>query len=134
MSDSSAPQPDPRFIRELYDRYPEMVTKGDVDGIVALYAPDATIEDPIGSPLHRGSEAIRAFYQAAAGTITMKRTGPVRVAGREAATPLVVLIGPEGKQQVLDIISVMTFRPDGKIASMRAYWSADAMRPATAED
>ena len=30
--------------------------------------------------------AIRAFYEAAAGTVTMKRTGPVRVAGHEAAT------------------------------------------------
>ena len=69
-------------------RYPEMVTKGDVDGIVALYADDATIEDPIGSPLHRGIDAIRKFYQAAAGTVTMKRVGPVHVAGREAATPL----------------------------------------------
>ena len=56
------------------------------------------------------------------------------VAGREAATPLKVLIGPEGKQQVIDIISVMAFRDDGKIASMRAFWSADAIRPATPED
>jgi len=29
---------DPNQIRKLYDRYPEMVTKGDADGIVALYA------------------------------------------------------------------------------------------------
>ena len=125
---------DAQQIRKLYDRYPEMVTKGDVDGIVALYAEDATIEDPIGSALHRGADAIRAFYKAAAGTVTMKRTGPVHVAGREAATPLVVLLGPDGAQQALDIISVMTFREDGKIASMRAYWSFDALRPATPED
>ena len=124
---------DANQIRKLYDRYPEMVTKGDVDGIVALYAADATIEDPIGSPVHRGTDAIRTFYKAAVG-ITMKRVGPVHVAGREAATPLKVLIGPVGKQQVIDIISVMAFHEDGKIASMRAFWSADAIRPATPED
>ena len=28
---------DPDFIRQLYDRYPELVTKGDVDAIVDLY-------------------------------------------------------------------------------------------------
>ena len=56
------------------------------------------------------------------------------VAGNEAATPLVVLMGPEGQQQVLDIISVMTFDDTGKIQTMRAYWSFDALRPATAED
>jgi steroid delta-isomerase len=125
---------DAQYIRKLYDRYPEMVTKGDVEGIVALYAADATIEDPIGSPPHRGIDAVRKFYQAAAGTVTMKRVGPVHVAGREAATPLRVLIGPEGQKQVLDIISVMAFDDDGKIASMRAFWSFDAMRPATPED
>ncbi len=125
---------DAQYIRKLYERYPEMVTKGDVEGIVALYADEATIEDPIGAPLHRGIDAIRKFYQAAAGTVTMKRVGPVHVAGREAATPLRVLIGPEGQKQALDIISVMAFDDDGKIASMRAFWSFDAMRPATPED
>ncbi len=125
---------DPNFVRKLYDRYPELVTKGDVDAIVDLYAEDATIEDPIGSELRAGRDAIREFYQAAAGTITMKRTGPVRVAGDEAATPLVVLIGPEGQQQALDVISVMTFDHASKIKTMRAYWSFDALRPATADD
>ncbi len=125
---------DANHIRQVYERYPEMVTKGDVEGIVELYSDDATIEDPIGSELHRGRDAIRAFYKAAAGTITMKCTGPVRVAGNEAATPLVVLIGPEGQQQALDIISAMVFDDKGKITSMRAFWSMDAMRPATPED
>ena len=126
--------PDANHIRQIYDRYPEMVSKGDIDGILELYAENATIEDPIGSDLRVGTEAIRAFYEAAAGTITMKRTGPVRVAGSEAATPLVVLLGAEGEQQALDIISVMTFDDAGKITSMRAWWSFDAIRPATAED
>lgn len=125
---------DAKHVRELYDRYPEMVSKGDVDGIVALYADDATLEDPIGSELRCGKAAIREFYAASAGLVSMRRTGPVRVAGREAATPLVVLLGPEDERQALDIISVMVFDDDGKIASMRAFWSFDGMRPATAED
>ncbi len=125
---------DANHIRQVYDRYPEMVTKGDVDGIVALYADDASIEDPIGSDLQRGKEAIRKFYQASAGTVHMKRTGPTRVAGGEAAAPMVVLMGPKGVQQALDIISVMVFGDDGRITSMRAFWSFDAMRAATAED
>ena len=89
---------DANHIRHVYERYSEMVTKGDVEGIVELYTEDATIEDPIGSDLRRGRDAIREFYKAAAGTITMKRSGPVRVAGNEAATPLLILMGPEGLQ------------------------------------
>jgi steroid delta-isomerase len=126
---------DAEHIRQIYERYPEMVSKGDVEGIVALYADTATIEDPIGSELRRGTDAIRAFYEASAGSITMRRTGPARVAGLEAATPLVVLMGPEGPdQKALDVISAMAFDVDGKITSMRAYWSFDGMRPATDED
>ena len=125
---------DPNHIRQVYERYFKMVNKGDVDGILELYTDDATVEDPIGSELRRGSDGVRAFYEASAGTIVMKRSGPVRVAGNEAATPLVVLIGPEGQQQALDIISHMVFDDEGKITSMRAFWSLDAMRPATDED
>lgn len=126
--------PDANHIRQVYDRYFGMVTKGDVDGIVELYADDATIEDPIGSELVRGSDAIRGFYEASAGKIIMKLTGPVRVAGNEAATPMCVLMGPEGERSALDIISTMVFNEQGRITSMRAFWSFDAMRPATAED
>jgi steroid delta-isomerase len=127
--------PDPQHIRDLYDRYPKLVTDGDVESIVALYASDATIEDPIGSPLHHGTEGVRGFYESSVtAAIVMKRTGPVRVAGSEAATPLIVKIGPPGQQQVIDIISVMTFDDEGKIKTMRAYWSPDAIRPATDQD
>lgn len=126
--------PEADHIRQVYDRYLERVTRGDIDGIVELYADDATIEDPIGSELRRGRDAIRAFYEASAGRIVMKRSGPVRVAGNEAATPLCVLMGPEGQRSALDVISTMVFDEAGRIAAMRAYWSFDAMRPATPED
>ena len=33
-----------------------------------------------------------------------------------------------------DDLHIAPFREDGKIASMRAFWSFDAMRPATPED
>lgn len=121
--------PDPSRIRAVYDRYIELASKGDVDGVVGLYTEDATIEDPIGSELHRGVDAIRAFYQASAGTFTIERTGPTRVAGHEAATPFQIQLGPVGQQQALDVISTMVFDDDAKIRSMRAYWSFADIRP-----
>ena len=116
--------PDAHHIRRVLERYPELVTKGDVDGIVALYRGDATVEDPIGSAVHTGSEAIRAFYEASAGKVVMKLTGPVRVAGGEAAAPFRVLVGPAGQQQVIDVIDVMAFDDAGNVKSMRAFWKA----------
>jgi len=126
--------PDANHIRQVYERYLERVTKGDIDGILELYAKDASIEDPIGSEVRRGADAIRDFYEASAGKIIMKRSGPVRVAGNEAATPLCILMGPEGQRSALDVISTMVFDEDGRITAMRAFWSFDAMRPATPED
>lgn len=125
---------DANHIRQVYDRYPELISKADVDAIVELYAEDGTIEDPIGTDLHIGRDAIRAFYEAAIGAITMKRTGPVRIAGNEAATPVVVFMGSGEKRMAVDIISAMVFDEAGKITSMRAWWSADAIRPARPDE
>lgn len=121
-------------IRQVYERYPDLVSRADIDAIVDLYAEDGKIEDPIGSELHVGREAIRKFYERTIGSVTMKQTGPVRTAGNEAATPLVVLIGSGDRRMAIDIISAMVFDEKGKIASMRAWWSGDAMRPARSDE
>lgn len=105
-------------------------TAGDVDGIVALFADDARVWDPVDSEPHVGAEAVRAFF---AGThemvesITLVATGPVRCAGDFAAFPMTAhsVVGDFSIE--LDIIDVMTFDEDGKISEMKAYWSmADA--------
>ncbi|WP_280493898.1 nuclear transport factor 2 family protein [Nocardia farcinica] len=49
-------------IRDTIERYVELVGSGPTQGIVDLYTEDATVEDPIGTPLRRGHEAIREFY------------------------------------------------------------------------
>jgi steroid delta-isomerase len=115
-------------IRRTVARYVELMNAGDADGIAALYAEDATLEDPIGAPPQRGREAILAWYRAAAGKVRLELTGPVRVAGGEAAFPMVGTIGATGSPAYLDIIDVMAFDAAGRIASMRAFWSADAIR------
>ncbi|MGH8353278.1 MAG: nuclear transport factor 2 family protein, partial [Pseudomonas sp.] len=38
-------------------RYVELVDAGDIAGIVALYATDAVVEDPVGQPAHVGIAA-----------------------------------------------------------------------------
>ena len=125
---------DANHIRQLYERYSELVSKGDIDAIVDLYAEDGQIEDPIGSEPHVGHDAIRAFYQRTIGSIAMKPTGPVRVAGKEAATSFVVLLGSGDRRKAVDIISAMVFDDAGKITSMRAWWGADEIRRARPEE
>jgi steroid delta-isomerase len=125
---------DANLIRKVYERYPELLSKGDVDGILELYAEDAVLEDPVGSEVRVGTDAIREFYQASAGTVALRVTGPVRIAGNEAATPMVIRFGPEGQQKALDVISNMSFDDEGRIKSMKAWWRTEDIRPATPDD
>jgi steroid delta-isomerase len=119
---------DPSVIRKTVERYVELMTAGDADAIAALYADDATIEDPIGAPLQRGREAIHAWYKASAGKVRLELTGPIRVAGGEAAFPMQGTIGTPADPSYLDIIDVMKFDEQGRVTSLRAFWSVDAIR------
>jgi len=95
----------------------------DTDAIVRLYAEEATVEDPVGTPLHRGLVAIRAFYAAAVATgATLTLEGPVRSAGNSAAFPFSVHVPMAGAAHRIDVIDTFTFNDAGKIVEMRAFW------------
>jgi steroid delta-isomerase len=119
---------DPSVIRKTVEQYVALMTAGDAAGIAALYADDATLEDPIGAPLQHGREAILRWYQMSAGKVKLELSGPIRVAGGEAAFPMTGTIGSASDPSYLDIIDVMKFDAQGRITSMRAFWSADAIR------
>ena len=113
-------------VRNVFQRYCELVTAGDFDGIARLYAEDATVEDPVGSAPHRGREAIREFYRASAGAVRLELEGRVRSAGNEGAAAMIARPSADPTLRV-ETLDVMVFRDDGLIASMRAYWSADTI-------
>ncbi|MBN8838972.1 MAG: nuclear transport factor 2 family protein, partial [Sphingomonadales bacterium] len=52
----------------IVERYIDAFANQNPEGVVALFAEDATVEDPIGSPAHVGLEAIRTFYTASMAT------------------------------------------------------------------
>jgi steroid Delta-isomerase len=118
----------PDRIRQVVEQYVKLMNAGDADGIAALYADDASVEDPIGAPPQRGREAILRWYRASAGKVRLELTGPIRVAGGEAAFPMCGTIGSAADPSYIDIIDVMRFDAAGRIAGMRAFWSADAIR------
>lgn len=96
--------------------------------IAALYAADATVEDPVGTPARKGTAEIADFYEA---LTTRRRTTEllaIRVAGSEAAFSFRVVSGTGAEQSVIEPIDVMTFSEDGLITSMRAFWSREDVR------
>ncbi|MCY1417293.1 Steroid Delta-isomerase [compost metagenome] len=116
---------DNQLIRRRMARYVELVDAGDIDGIVALYAENAVIEDPVGSPPIAGIEAIDRFYREGLGQsdASAQLTGPVRVAGNNCgAMPFRVDLTWNGEPSTIHVIDVMEFDDDGRIRSMKAYW------------
>lgn len=110
----------------IADTYMRAMTAGDLETVLALYADEATVEDPVGSAPHVGKEAIAAFYQGAIGVdITCTRTGPVRYANREMVFPFrCVMKSPDGAMQI-DIIDHFVLNDQDQVVSMRAFWSHD---------
>jgi steroid delta-isomerase len=106
-------------IAQTVRSYVELAGKGDTDGVVGLFAEDATVEDPVGGDVHRGIDAIRAFVRSNMdGRQLEVHLLSLNVAGGEAAFHFQVTIGG----QRLDVIDTMTFDDDAKISSMKSYW------------
>jgi steroid Delta-isomerase len=108
-------------ITKAVNRYLETISQGRPDDIVALYADDATVEDPVGSDVHIGRQAIRGFYTTVEGVESKAELVTLRALGNEAAFFWRLMIGA----MTIEIISTMTFADDGKITSMKAYWGPD---------
>lgn len=124
---------DAATIRRTVEAYCAAFSRRDRDAYVGLFADDAWIEDPVGSPRLEGPEAIGGFFDQSSGmadSIELRQTGPVRVAAGECAFPMQARPDIGGTTFVVDIIDVMTFTDDGHITTMRAFWDPAEMRPA----
>jgi steroid Delta-isomerase len=110
-------------VAQTVDRYLEFVAKGTADDIVTLYAADATIEDPVGSELRRGHDAIREFYATFQDAPKETELAELRVAGSEATFLWHLTLDTGDSRTRITPISLMTFDEDAKITSMRAFWS-----------
>jgi steroid delta-isomerase len=113
----SSPEDNARTV----NRYLQAVSKGQPENIAALYAEDATVEDPVGGEVHIGRQAIRGFYKAVEGANSTTEVVTLRALGNEAAFFWKLSI----HAMTIEIISTMTFDDEGRISSMKAYWGPD---------
>ena len=101
---------------------------GDPEAVMALFAPDATVEDPVGTPVKRGHDEIRAFYAASMQTgAKLVLDGPIRLAQDHAAFAFQVRLTLEGKDVTVDVIDIFRFNNDGKVTEMKAYFGPSNM-------
>jgi steroid Delta-isomerase len=95
--------------------------------IIDLFAENAVIEDPLGTPAMVGKEAVRAFYTRimADGGARLELLGPVRTAASSAAFVFASFLTREGVNSRIDVVDVWDFDEAGKITNMRAYWGPE---------
>ncbi len=110
------------------EAYVRSYNRSDLDGVCAVFAEDAVVEDPVGTPPRLGQAALREFFAvgiAAGARLTLD--GPVRCADGHAAFVFHVDLEWDGKATRIDVIDVFTFDNEGKVASMKAYFGAANM-------
>ncbi|GAB3103884.1 SnoaL-like domain-containing protein [Aestuariicella hydrocarbonica] len=113
----------------IVDTYMRCLSEGDLEGIMALYADDATVEDPVGSGVLAGKAAIREFYgHTVAMDITAERTGAVRCAANEMVFPFLVHARTADMAITYEIIDHFVVDGEGRVVSMRAFWSEANIR------
>ena len=111
--------------------YVDSYNRGDLDGIVAVFADDATVEDPVGTPVKQGQEALREFFRVGveAGA-KLFLDGPIRCADRFATFPFHVELTWDGAATRIDVIDLFEFDAVGKVIAMKAFFGPANMGPA----
>ena len=109
-------------MKKVVDKYIAAINEANIDQIREIFAETAIVEDPVGSELKEGIEAIAAFF----GGLFEKGAqaeliGSVRCAGNAAAFPFTITMGPVK----VEPIDVFEFDDEGKIGSMKAYWGPE---------
>ena len=111
-------------ITNAVNRYLELVATGTADEIAGLYAEDATVEDPVGGgEVHIGRQAIHGFYKNIENIPRATELRSLRVCGHEAAFMFTITVGADDGKMRIEPIDVMAFNAEGKITTMKAYWS-----------
>src|SRR6516162_8386214 len=125
---ASDAMPSQDAMTETVNRYLALVANGKADDILTLYAADATVEDPIGSDVRHGHDAIHEFYAGFQDAKKDTELAELRIAGSEAAFLWHLTLDAGGSRTRISPISMMAFDEDAKITSMRAFWSPSDAR------
>ncbi len=118
-------------IQATLDQYVATFSSHDRAGWLSLFTEDATDEDPVGTPVNTGHEAIGTFWDNthALGDLSLEVIDEPIILGHEALLFIrAVIAGPE-PSGVPRIVDHIRFADDGRIQSLRAFWDPATMGP-----
>lgn len=118
--------PSQAAMKSALQAYVDAMNRGDVAGLLALFAPDATIEDPVGTPARGGAELAGWFWASVAVGASLRIAAPSRGSwANEAALIFEVEYNADGRRLRVHTLDVCTFDTDGRITQMRAFWGPE---------
>lgn len=115
------PQQIKAIVTDVFDKFAAM----DAQGTANLFAPDGTIEDPVGTAPIQGTQAIIAYLEGFPTVLNEIRVQSfdVTVAGNEAAIKWRLRFKTKtGNVFFVDGIGVVTVNENGKVKSDREYF------------
>ncbi|WP_067817569.1 nuclear transport factor 2 family protein [Nocardia inohanensis] len=103
---------------------------------LALFAPDARVEDPIGkSPYdpagegHSGLEAIAAFWDRAIAPSAIEfRWADSYACGAEVAFVGTIVSAQPGRVVEVDLVATYRVNEQGRVTALRAFWELERAR------
>ncbi|MWV43187.1 steroid delta-isomerase [Paenibacillus sp. HJL G12] len=121
--------PTEQEIKTAMQAYIDRFNEDDLEGILSLFAEEATVEDPAGMAPIIGKAAITEFYtKVVNGKTRIHREEPIRGSrSNSGAMAIHIETHAEGSTLMIHAIEVMTFTDAGLISSMKAYWGPGDM-------
>ncbi|GAA5112293.1 nuclear transport factor 2 family protein [Haloechinothrix salitolerans] len=111
------------------------VAAGDKEGWLALFAPDAVVEDPVGpsgfdpeGKGHRGPDGLAAFWETAIASVERFEfvVHDSHAAGDEVANVATITTYlPGGYRVDTDLVAVYRVDEADRLLSMRAFWEVE---------
>ena len=115
-------------IRRTVHAYLDSYEAGDIDARLALFAEDATFEDPVGTETISGRGGLKAFWAAGAQFKIRMDLEMISVNGSEAAILFVATLrDSQGDMVKLRVIETLVIDQQGRISRMRAYFDQESI-------
>jgi SnoaL-like domain len=123
---------EPAITREQWvERYRRAWETADDDEIVDLFMPDACYRSSVFREPHQGSDAIRLYWQRAAGTqrdVAVSMGRPVITAERVVVEWWTTMVDPGHGEITLPGCLLLRFAADGRCQELWEYWQLEPGR------
>jgi steroid delta-isomerase len=116
-------------MRSAVETYLRAWAEKDKALFLSLFSEGASLEDPVGSPVHEGKEALGAFWDRVAG-LGLDMNGELHrliCCGNECLADFTMRSTQSGMGMAVRIVDHFSFDSEGRFKSMRAFWDDGGM-------